>query len=66
MPSPGEARRRQVKDLQFKRPRRDLNPCRWLEKPVSLTKLDDGDASEPWRIRTSDPQIKSLLLCQLS
>ncbi len=26
-----------------KRPRRDLNPCRRRERPVSLARLDDGD-----------------------
>ena len=25
------------------RPQRDLNPCRWRERPVSLARLDDGD-----------------------
>ncbi len=28
------------------RPRRDLNPCRRRERPVSWARLDDGDARE--------------------
>jgi hypothetical protein len=28
---------------EIKRPRRDLNPCRRRERPVSWARLDDGD-----------------------
>ncbi len=56
------------------RPRRDLNPCRRRERPVSWARLDDGDAMwpssasscEPCWTRTSDPLLKRQLLYHLS
>ncbi len=30
--------------ILFWRPQRDLNPRYWRERPVSWTRLDDGDA----------------------
>ena len=39
--SVGGSRRRTL--TKEKRPRRDLNPCRRRERPVSWARLDDGD-----------------------
>ena len=58
---------RDVVDLKDWRPRRDLNPCRRRERPVSWARLDDGDLSgEPCWIRTSDPLLKRQMLYRLS
>jgi hypothetical protein len=49
------------------RPQPDLNRCCRRERPVSWTRLDDGDVSGgPCWIRTNDSLLKRQILYRLS
>ncbi len=44
------------------RPQGDLNPCRRRERPVSWTRLDDGDetvSSSWWAVRGSNARLSA-------